>query len=56
MSVGFVDLDKIIDDIQKEYNIVYDKVQIDAIGAAAASKFMVLTGGPGREKPQQPLH
>ncbi|NLW28053.1 ATP-dependent RecD-like DNA helicase [Acetivibrio saccincola] len=44
------DLDKIIDDIQKEYNIVYDKVQIDAIKAAAASKFMVLTGGPGTGK------
>lgn len=44
------DIGKIIDDIQKEYNTIYDKVQIDAIKAAAASKFMVLTGGPGTGK------
>jgi exodeoxyribonuclease V alpha subunit len=49
-SLGLSDIDRIIDDIQKECNIFYDKVQIDAIKAAAASKFMVLTGGPGTGK------
>lgn len=47
---GLSGLENIIDDIQKECNIAYDKVQVDAIKAAAVSKFMVLTGGPGTGK------
>ena len=49
-SLALSNLEEIIDDIQKECNITYDKVQIDAIKAAAVSKFMVLTGGPGTGK------
>jgi len=43
-------IDKIIADIQKEYGITYDEVQINAIKTAVTSKFMVLTGGPGTGK------
>ena len=31
----------------------YDEIQADAIRKAAVSKVMVLTGGPGPEKPRQ---
>jgi exodeoxyribonuclease V alpha subunit len=40
----------IIESIQKEYEIQYDEVQIDAIKTAVRSKFMVVTGGPGTGK------
>ena len=44
------DVDGIIEMIQKQYAISYDAVQKDAVKTAAASKFMVLTGGPGTGK------
>lgn len=44
------DIDKTIRDIEANYNIQYDSVQREAIKAAVASKFMVLTGGPGTGK------
>ena len=40
----------IIEKLEKEYDIQYDDVQVDAIKTAAGSKFMVLTGGPGTGK------
>jgi exodeoxyribonuclease V alpha subunit len=40
----------IVEMIQKQYDISYDEVQKDAVKAAASSKFMVLTGGPGTGK------
>ncbi len=40
----------IVEMIQKQYDISYDEVQKDAVKTAAASKFMVLTGGPGTGK------
>ncbi|KUO76343.1 MAG: recombinase RecD [Desulfosporosinus sp. BRH_c37] len=43
-------VDSIVETIQKEYDISYDEVQKDAVKTAAASKFMVLTGGPGTGK------
>ena len=45
-----VDVDGIIESIQKEHKISYDDVQKDAIKTATTSKFMVLTGGPGTGK------
>jgi len=44
------DPNEIIERVQKQSNIKYDDVQIDAIKAASCSKFMVLTGGPGTGK------
>jgi len=44
------DVDSIIENIQRQHKISYDQVQKDAIKTAAASKFMVLTGGPGTGK------
>ena len=43
-------VDGIVEMIQKQYDISYDEVQKDAVKTAAASKFMVLTGGPGTGK------
>lgn len=43
-------VDGIVETIQKQYDISYDEVQKDAVKTAAASKFMVLTGGPGTGK------
>ena len=45
-----VDVYGIIENIQKQHEIIYDEVQKDAIKTAAVSKFMVLTGGPGTGK------
>ena len=45
-----LDINKIISQIQEEYSIKYDDVQIEAIKVAANSKFMILTGGPGTGK------
>jgi exodeoxyribonuclease V alpha subunit len=45
-----VDVDRIIDEVQRECSIKYDDVQIDAVKTAVESKFMVLTGGPGTGK------
>ncbi|MDO8686304.1 MAG: AAA family ATPase, partial [Clostridiales bacterium] len=45
-----IDADSLIINIQKECNITYDEVQIEAIKKAAVTKFMVLTGGPGTGK------
>lgn len=44
------DTGSIIESIQKEHEIQYDEVQLDAIKSAVRSKFMVLTGGPGTGK------
>lgn len=44
------DLSNVISQIEREYKIKYDEVQVEAIRVAAASKFMVLTGGPGTGK------
>ncbi|MGI6588863.1 MAG: ATP-dependent RecD-like DNA helicase [Peptococcia bacterium] len=46
----FQNIEEIIKEIQKENNIVYDQVQLEAIKVACDSKFMVLTGGPGTGK------
>lgn len=43
-------IDQVIEGIQKENNIRYDEVQKEGIKTAIASKFMVLTGGPGTGK------
>lgn len=40
----------IIREMEREYKIQYDEVQVEAIWKAASSKFMVLTGGPGTGK------
>jgi exodeoxyribonuclease V alpha subunit len=45
-----IDIEKIIDEIQQDCDIIYDKIQLDAIKTAVKSKFMVLTGGPGTGK------
>ena len=45
-----VDIDSIIESIQKQHEISYDEVQKAAIKTAVSSKFMVLTGGPGTGK------
>ncbi|HBM81784.1 MAG: ATP-dependent RecD-like DNA helicase [Clostridiales bacterium] len=42
--------DDIIEKVEREQNIKYDDVQIEAIKVASKSKFMVLTGGPGTGK------
>ena len=49
-KISAINIDRIITRIQEEYNISYDEVQLEAIRTAAASKFMVLTGGPGTGK------
>jgi len=45
-----VDIDKILENIQKENNIQYDHIQIEAVKTAVRSKFTILTGGPGTGK------
>ncbi|MCX7920605.1 MAG: ATP-dependent RecD-like DNA helicase [Clostridia bacterium] len=45
-----IDVDQMISEIQREHDISYDQVQLDAIRTAAMSKLMVLTGGPGTGK------
>jgi len=45
-----MDVEKAIFEIQRDNNITYDEIQIDAIKKAVESKFMVLTGGPGTGK------
>lgn len=49
-SAVSVNIDGLIAEIEKEHNISYDEVQLEAIKTAALSKFMVLTGGPGTGK------
>lgn len=43
-------VDQLLDEIQKTNGIVYDSIQIEAIKKALASRFLVLTGGPGTGK------
>lgn len=43
-------VEDIVKMIEKQCDIIYDEVQKDAVKTAAASKFMVLTGGPGTGK------
>lgn len=45
-----VDVDNIIENIEKQHSISYDEVQKEAIKVATTSKFMILTGGPGTGK------
>ncbi len=47
---GQIPIEKIIAEVEKENNLSYDKIQIEAIRTAAGSKFMILTGGPGTGK------
>lgn len=42
--------DNIIDELEKQGNIIYDDIQKEAIRMAQSSKVMVLTGGPGTGK------
>ncbi|HHW31619.1 MAG TPA: ATP-dependent RecD-like DNA helicase [Clostridiaceae bacterium] len=48
--ISNIDIDRLISQIQKEYGIKYDEIQLQAIKTAVNSKFMVLTGGPGTGK------
>lgn len=43
-------VDETVDDLQKEYGIVYDPVQREAIKTAVTQGFSVVTGGPGTGK------
>jgi exodeoxyribonuclease V alpha subunit len=43
-------LESVVQQIQRENNIEYDRVQMEAIQVAIDSKVMVLTGGPGTGK------
>lgn len=43
-------VDTIIESLERETNITYDEIQVEAIRRAAQSKVMVLTGGPGTGK------
>ncbi len=49
-SYKAADIYQHLKDIQEEHDIQYDDVQIEAVKTAAASKLMVLTGGPGTGK------
>ncbi|MDD2402028.1 MAG: AAA family ATPase, partial [Clostridia bacterium] len=49
-SYDVKDVDVIIESVQKENKIKYDKMQIDAIKIACSSNFTVITGGPGTGK------
>lgn len=43
-------IEQILAELQRESNLKYDRIQVEAIKTAVASKFMVLTGGPGTGK------
>ena len=45
-----IDIDKLVDRIQKEQGISYARAQLDTIATAAKKQAMVLTGGPGTGK------
>ena len=47
---ALTDIDAVLDKIQKDNGITYDSIQINAVKVAAASKFSVMTGGPGTGK------
>ncbi|HOM02553.1 MAG TPA: ATP-dependent RecD-like DNA helicase [Acetivibrio sp.] len=49
-AYALFNFDEMIENLQRECNVQYDEVQIEAIKNAVASKFMVLTGGPGTGK------
>ncbi len=49
-SYKAADIYQHLKDIQEEHGIQYDDIQIEAVKTAAASKLMVLTGGPGTGK------
>lgn len=49
-AYSFYNSEDVIENLQRECNIQYDEVQIEAIKNAVVSKFMVLTGGPGTGK------
>ncbi len=44
------DIGQILTELQRDFNLEYDQIQLEAIKSAVASKFMVLTGGPGTGK------
>ena len=43
-------IEQILAELQRESDLKYDRIQVEAIKSAVASKFMVLTGGPGTGK------
>ena len=43
-------LDKMISNLENEYNIKYDSKQIEAIRLARLKSFLIITGGPGTGK------
>ncbi|NLX90582.1 MAG: ATP-dependent RecD-like DNA helicase [Firmicutes bacterium] len=43
-------VDSLVTKLQREFNIKYDQIQLEAIKMAVSSKFVVLTGGPGTGK------
>jgi exodeoxyribonuclease V alpha subunit len=45
-----INIDKLVSEIEQEYNIKYNDIQLEAIKTSAVSKLMVLTGGPGTGK------
>jgi len=49
-SIIPINVDNLIGQIEREHNLKYDVVQLNAIKTAVLSKFMVLTGGPGTGK------
>jgi len=42
--------EQILKEIQREFGLQYDTIQLEAIRSAISSKFMVVTGGPGTGK------
>ncbi len=48
--ITVLDIDRMIDEIERDCRMRYNKVQREAIKMAVESKFMVLTGGPGTGK------
>jgi exodeoxyribonuclease V alpha subunit len=46
----YLQISETIEQVQRENNIIYDNIQIEAIQEAVLSKFMILTGGPGTGK------
>jgi len=45
-----IDPDRLLESVEKQFQIHYDKIQLQAIRTAVSSKFMILTGGPGTGK------
>lgn len=50
MDADFEDVEEILEDFEKRWNIQYDTVQQDAIYSFLENDLMILTGGPGTGK------